>query len=767
VNKKIFLTISIYLVGFVLIAYILMAGYLRDVELKMHTKMAKSMQKSAQDAVDNKAKDTYVLALGLSLGEDAKTALLTHYTKHLNFKTLSKSLVNSLGFEHLWLQIITKDGLSLYRSWTDKKGDNLLGVRDDIRELLGYPKTLSSIGIGKYTLSFKTIQPVWYDNKLIGLVELISKFDSVVNDLNKNGYESLVLIDKAHNNKLQNTLHQKNIDGYRIATSKASTHLLSSLSHKNMASVLKNPFVTDKKNDLFLARHNIYNNKGNLLGYIVVAKHLSHIDMTELENTKQQLLYLMAIIVLIVIFGLLYLYNTKYKSFIQKQNTLLSEKVKERTESLNFMALHDSLTNLPNRELLMTSMEDMLSKAKKEEKSLYVVFLDLDNFKDINDAYGHAAGDTLLQTVSQRVESLMSSTTFFARVSGDEFVLVIEGWQKQEVERFLKKLLTEIQKPFYIDNTQMYVGASIGISFFPVYGQTVAMLMKESDTAMYLAKEKGKNRYQFYEFWMELDKKKRQELGKELRHALMHDEINVYFQPKVNVQEHTIVGFESLVRWEHPTQGMMYPDTFLTLAAELGLLEQFDYYVRKKSMEQMLQWKEEGLDVGVLSINIGPHEIGQKNFTLNLQKLCEEVNFDMHDLEVEIVENQIVDDTQRVIEVLNDIRALGVSIAIDDFGTGYSSFAYLHDLPVQTLKIDRSFISDLEINEKSVKIVRMITLLSHQLGLEVIAEGVETKEQLRILMHEGCQIIQGYYISKPLSFKDAKAFILQYNAKSS
>jgi len=495
--------------------------------------------------------------------------------------------------------------------------------------------------------------------------------------------------------------------------------------------------------------------------------------MIDLEGVKKEEVNLILDFVLFCIALLVFIYImyvTNYKKFIEKQNKKLNiaveektKKLREQSKKLSFLAHHDVLTNLPNKNLLMDRIRQAIKHAKRENKSIAVLFMDLDRFKEINDTYGHDIGDELLRQVAKRIASHIREEDTFSRIGGDEFVLVLPATNQVNVISVVEKIFTVMQTPYIIDNIDIYVTFSIGISLYDQDGKTPEILLRNADTAMYKAKHEGKNSYQFYNEEMTALIRQRIELDNDIRLGLRREEFEVYYQPKIDAKNNKLIGLEALVRWNHPEKGMIYPNDFIPFCEEIGLIVHLDSYMLKHTFMQMQVWKQKGVNYGQLSINISTKKLESENFTTELYTLLEHYDVDPATVELEILEGQIMKNPQRSIKILNAIRSIGISVAIDDFGTGYSSLSYLKKLPVTKLKIDRSFILDVLENEDDAAIIQTIIVLGKHLGLEIIAEGVETKAHVEFLLQAGCNNIQGYYYSRPLALEACEAFIQQYN----
>jgi len=473
-------------------------------------------------------------------------------------------------------------------------------------------------------------------------------------------------------------------------------------------------------------------------------------------------LFIMIIFIYIV-------YNVNYKNFIQKQNELLESTVEEKTQELQeqskkmrYLAHHDSLTALPNKNLFLDRLKQAIKHAKRQHQALCVLFLDLDRFKEINDTYGHDVGDELLKSISIRLLACVRDEDTVARIGGDEFTVLLPNTNQVSVIKVVEKIFDEMKKPFLLLGVEIRITFSIGISVYKQDGETPDLLLRNADTAMYKVKDSGKNSYQFYNERMTELVQKRLKLDTDIRKGLERGEFEAYYQPKIDATMMRIIGLEALIRWNHPTRGLLYPVDFIPFAEEIGLITDIDKYMLKYCVNQLVQWHQQGFHTGKLSINISTKKLESEEFRNELYHLIEKSQVNTKLLELEILESQIMQDPNKSIDILRSIRSLGISISIDDFGTGYSSLSYLKKLPITKLKIDRSFIVDVPQDEDDVAIVKTIISLAKNLGLEIIAEGVETEGQVEFLVQEGCPNIQGYYYAKALSKSECEDFMKKY-----
>ncbi|RKZ94458.1 MAG: hypothetical protein DRQ40_05825 [Gammaproteobacteria bacterium] len=422
---------------------------------------------------------------------------------------------------------------------------------------------------------------------------------------------------------------------------------------------------------------------------------------------------------------------------------------------LYLQAHYDPLTQLPNRQLLNDRLHQAIKRATRDKSSFPVMFLDLDRFKTVNDSLGHSSGDKLLKMVSQRLIDTLREEDTVARLGGDEFILYLATTENQyeiysHISQIAQKILATIAQPFSIENQDIHVSGSIGIATFPNDGDDVETLLKNADSAMYHAKSEGRNNFQFYS--KELNEKATQTLVMEtnLHQALESNEFELYYQPKVETQTGKILGAEALIRWIHPAQGMIRPDQFIPVAEETGLITQIGEWTLHEACHQNKAWQDKGLPKIKISVNLSPRQFQHQNLIDLVGQTLADSGLSPVYLDLEIVEGTAMHDIEKTIASLQQLKKLGLSISIDDYGTGYSTLSYIKKFPVDTLKIDMSFIQNLVENAGDRAIVSSTIILAHNLGLSVVAEGVEDTQQLELLQNLDCDEIQGYYFSRPL-----------------
>ena len=444
-------------------------------------------------------------------------------------------------------------------------------------------------------------------------------------------------------------------------------------------------------------------------------------------------------------------------NYIAISHDITESKDKER--EIHQLAYYDFLTKLPNRKLFQQELESYVKSSHFNKKKFAVLFLDLDNFKWVNDSLGHQVGDKVLVKVSQMLTALISEDAIVSRLGGDEFVIITPFNDKLEISKLATAILESVSKTIFIDNIEINVGWSIGISIFPDNTDSATDLLKNADTAMYQAKESGKNNFRYFNDAMNSEAVKRLEIDTKLRHAIKNSKFTLNYQPKYSFDNNSIAGVEALIRWSDPELGFIPPDKFIPIAEESGYMKEIGTWVIKKALEDLKTVHENADTKVTMAINISPKQLDESDFYQSTKEIIEESGIDSKYIEFEITETAIMKDMDSVIALISKIKKLGVTISIDDFGTGYSSMSYLKKLPLDILKIDREFIIELENDEDSNSIVEAIMALSKALKLTTVAEGVETIEQKEILSNLGCNLLQGYLYSKPLELNNLLAFI--------
>ena len=424
---------------------------------------------------------------------------------------------------------------------------------------------------------------------------------------------------------------------------------------------------------------------------------------------------------------------------------------KQAQERLNFLANHDPLTRLPNRSFLISSLEDRLLNMVGKDGQLAVIFIDLDRFKLINDSFGHQTGDELLRVIAIRLSNAIGEHGMLARLGGDEFTLLVNDFGSLgALSELSEQVLAVLAQPLRLEEHEVFVTGSIGISVFPNDGADARTLLKNADVAMYRAKDLGKNTYQFFAAEMNTQTFERLVMENGMRQALERNEFELHFQPQVNAHSRELVGVEVLLRWRHPQLGLIQPGRFIPLAEETGLIKSIGHWVLIEACRQLTEWDRAGIIVPRVAVNLSARQFEQQNLIGNVAAALEHAALQPHRLELEITESMIMQNPVETVRILNELKLLGVKLSIDDFGTGYSSLSILKRFPLDTLKIDQSFIDGLPQDGDSAAITEAVLAMSRKLGFTVVAEGVEHEGQAQFLEERGCDILQGYHFGRPM-----------------
>ena len=440
---------------------------------------------------------------------------------------------------------------------------------------------------------------------------------------------------------------------------------------------------------------------------------------------------------------------------------------KKSEKIIHFQAYHDNLTRLPNRTLLKDRLVQAMSYAKRSNNELSVMFLDLDRFKNVNDTLGHMVGDKLLQAVAERLKKCLREGDTLARIGGDEFTILLpEIHGRQDSELVAQKIINTLKTPFNLVEQEIYVSTSIGIAHYPDDGETIESLLQHADIAMYAVKNKGKDGYQFYTDNMHDEVSAHLSLENDLRRAITNNQFKIHYQPQVDAGSHKIFAVEALIRWDHPDRGTIMPSEFISFCEETGLIQSMGDWMLDAVCQDLKVWREMGLDIPRIAVNMSAKQFEQPDIIENIKATLDKYDVTGDMLEFEVTENVMMDDIENVISVLNQLSAMGIKIAIDDFGTGYSSLNYLQKLPIDTLKIDRSFIKTMEYDEGARSIIKAIIAMAKGLNLDIISEGVEERGQMEKLKALGCYGMQGFLFSPPVSMEAVTDILVNNNGKA-
>jgi len=439
---------------------------------------------------------------------------------------------------------------------------------------------------------------------------------------------------------------------------------------------------------------------------------------------------------------------------------------KRAEETIRRQAYYDVLTNLPNRTLFKDRLEQAMKNSHRNKQMLAVIVLDLDRFKNINETLGHLLGDKLLVAVSERLLGVLGENETIARFGGDEFTLLMPQVNKvEEATDHAQKIIELLMTPFKLNEHELHVTTSIGIAFYPDDGESSELLMKNAETAMYRAKDQGRNNYQLYASGMNVSAFKQLLMENSLRRALEKEEFVVYYQPQISLVTQKIIGAEALVRWQHPDLGLVFPNEFIGLAEETGLIVPIGEWIIKKVCEQSMKWQAAGYPKMCIGVNLSARQFQQLNLVPTIAKIISDTGLDPACLGLEVTESIAMKNADFTIAALNELKKMKIHLSLDDFGTGYSSLSYLKRFPLETLKIDRSFVRDITTDPNDAAIVNAVVALAHSLKLNVVAEGVETEGQLTFLKSHQCDNVQGYIFSHPLSEVNFLKFVKDYQHK--
>ncbi|HEY8017997.1 MAG TPA: EAL domain-containing protein [Actinomycetota bacterium] len=463
---------------------------------------------------------------------------------------------------------------------------------------------------------------------------------------------------------------------------------------------------------------------------------------------------------LILSAGLLLLWAVLFRIVLGASRRIRRDRqeLERRAEENRHLAMHDQLTGLPNRLLFNDRVDQAIAMAGREGTGLGVMILDLHRFKEVNDTLGHDRGDELLQQVGPRLQGVLRATDTVARLGGDEFGISIAGMRGSlDADDVARKLTDALDEPFMLDGIEIALGGSIGIARFPDHGDAPEVLMRRAEVAMYVAKS-ARAPFEVYAEEQDTYSTDRLALVAELRRAIDEGELSLFFQPKIDLERSAVIGVEALLRWQHPERGAIGPDEFVPLAEHSGLIRRLTSYVLEAATAQVEAWRAEGIDLPV-AVNLSVRDLLDPGLAAEIRDLLERRDLPPDRLLLEITESSVMDQPERALATLHELAGIGVGLSVDDFGTGYSSLAYLQRLPVGELKIDRSFVMRLGTSESDAEIVRSTVELGHNLGLSIVAEGVEDEASLTFLVNAGCDVAQGFYIARPMPAGDVPAWV--------
>ncbi len=857
--------------------------------------VAKEIQFTTQSYIDAKKESIIFIALSLAHDKRYIDAIASSSKANFELDNFSESLRLNTKYKNVWIQVSDNKGISLYRSWTDKRGDDLTKVRKDIVQMIHDPKVKSTISTGIFDMAFKAMVPIFRDNKFMGTIEVISKFNSIAEQLSGKGFEPVLLVDKVYKEQIKKPFTKMFLDEYYISNLDASESNLNYIQNFGIEKLIydKNVYIVDQRKNRFITKYIQKDVNGKDMGYFILFHPLDKIDLSHIYFFHNAILIFISLL-MFAIYLVWQLNSYKHnKEKIDLRNQLLSKKVKEKNieleeqhellqnvingidqsvmvidteynvllandaakqfsdikmihdapkpkcyelthhqdhpcngedhpcpyiesfdkeksvqrvhkhitpsgedefieltttplynkdhelyavvelghnitehlktqktlqqqkDELDYQAHYDDLTSLPNRVLFLDRLKHSMETAKRDNNQVALMFIDLDHFKEINDSLGHHAGDYILKECAKRLQSTLRDMDTVSRFGGDEFTIILERMNNEnEIVDIVQPILNKLEEPYFYEHSKLYSAASIGISVYPENGNTHQELLKNADAAMYKAKENGRSRYSFYTKSMTEKAHDRVVLETKLREAIKSDAFSMYYQPLININTHEVIGYEALLRWIDLDGTVIYPEKFISIVEQTGLIIDIGKVILESVFLQAVAWKKVKINYEKIAINISAKQLKDPEFLPFIEALLERTKCDPDWLEFEIVESFIIGDIDEAINVLNNIRKIGINISLDDFGTGYSSLSYLKKLPINKLKIDKSFIDDIPFDENDKIITKIIISLAQNMNIEVLAEGVETIDQERFLIENGCTLAQGYLYDKPLSVDD-------------
>jgi diguanylate cyclase (GGDEF)-like protein len=900
--KKLFLTV----LGFVVIVFIshLLLNIRTEALIKeKYTSVAKDIQFKTQSYIDAKKESILFVALSLAHDDRYINALASSDKPNFELDKFSEILRLNTEYQNVWIQVSDDKGRSLYRSWTDKYGDDLTKVRKDIIQMIHDPKVRSTISTGIFDMTFKAMVPIVKDNKYMGTIEVISKFNSVARKLSNIGFEPVLLVDKVYTAQIKKPFTKMFLNGYYIANLNASASNRKYIQNFGIEKLLhdKNRYIIDNENNRFITKYVQKDVNGKDMAYFILFYPLDKIDLSHINFFHNAILLFISLLIIGIYLVLQLLRSKHKKEKTDLQNQLLSKEIEEKNnaleeqhdflqkvingidqsvmvidkeynvllannaakqfgdkkmlqessqpkcyelshlqdqscegnkelcplidtfdkqksvqkihkhitpsgeeeyieltttplynkenklyavvelghnitehlkiqkvlqeqkDELDYQAHYDALTGLPNRVLFLDRLKHSMDIAKRDKNKIALIFVDLDHFKEINDSIGHHAGDYILKKCAKRLKSMLKNSDTVSRFGGDEFTIILEKIDNEnEIVDIVQRLLHKLQEPYFYEHRKLYSGASIGISVYPENGTTDQELLKNADAAMYKAKEISRNTYSFYTQAMTEKAHERVMLESKLREALIQNSFTLEYQPIINIKTNKVIGYEALLRWLELDGTIIYPDSFISVLEEIGLIIDIGKTILKSVFLQTVRWKKMNVEFERISINISAKQLKDPEFLPFIEALLKHTECSPDWIEFEIIESFIIGDIVDAINILEKIRKLGINISLDDFGTGYSSLSYLKKLPIDKLKIDKSFIDDIPFDENDMMITKTIINLAKYMDIDVLAEGVETREQEKFLIDAGCNLAQGYLYGKPLSVNQMnnKAIIL-------
>lgn len=551
-----------------------------------------------------------------------------------------------------------------------------------------------------------------------------------------------------------------NLDGLTVFSSDFNQIGVSKKLHSSFINALKGQVVSTLSfRDKIYEQKEIISNRNIIASYVPIKPNNSdsiegvfevYKDVTptlkEINNTQNKVI-IGIVGTLVILFFVLYFVVRHADKIIKQQN----KKQQEETDQIRNVAIFDTLTGLPNRILFLERLKHALHVSQRNEKLIGLMFIDLDRFKQVNDNFGHDAGDQLLCEAADRLTKCVRTEDTVARISGDEFTIILENLNSIEVTiNTAERIINEMAKPFLIGSHEVFITCSTGISIYPFESDDALSLVKKADAAMYYSKSAGRNNYSFYAPSMLQQGSQHYQLEKDLNNAIAESQFRIHFQPKINLADWKMQSMEALIRWEHPEHGLILPTEFIPILEETGKIIEVGEWVLRESCRLTKKYQDEGLPPLRVAVNVSALQLKQPDFFNKVTLILEETGLDAQYLELELTESCLIEDVGKNIELLHNLKSIGITLTIDDFGTGYSSLNYLSKLPIDTLKIDKSFVQDMMQNKQKRSIVSAIISFAHGLDMNIVAEGIENIGQLTFITAMRCTTAQGFLLSKPI-----------------
>ena len=610
------------------IGYMLISSKNKALINERYLEISKNMETHLESLIKEKQDAILQMSLAMSQDQKIKDALLSKDKLNINLKEFSLKLKNNTNLKNIWFQIVDAQGKSFYRSFSNKTGDSLVKARSDIDKMIKDPQIITSISAGKFAISLKTMVPIYEDGLFIGMFETLSMFDSIIQKMQESNEHTIMLIDKSYKDQLVYVDRTKFIQNYFIVNDKADEKLLTYIKERSIEAVIN----CEDNSTICLSPHSLVSvyklndELGKPMAYFIMSYNIDEINLNDILQVRNILFLVFG--ALLFVGYILFLYFQSKKNLIKNLNFKLEDLVKSKTKELTYLAHHDALTGLTNRFLFLEIVKNTIESAKRQSSTFSILFLDIDRFKDINDTYGHYMGDLLLKNVAKRLEGCIRAEGIVCRLAGDEFAILLKNVDEGSVIAIVDKIIHSIGQSIELQNSVFNITISIGISCFPRDGSDVDILMSNADTAMYKAKEDGRDTYQFYDKKMSEPALKRVILEKNLKIALQKNQFEAFYQPQIDTSTGEIIGAEALIRWNSPELGFVSPADFIPVAEQTKLIIKIDLWMMRETMNQLMNFQKSGIDIKKLSLNISAKQLESKEMISDLKTILQETGFD-------------------------------------------------------------------------------------------------------------------------------------------